>query len=72
MLEQFRPIAQRHNATIAQLVIAWTFTQPGLTHVLCGARNAQQAIENAQAGDITLTAEDCREIDNIVQNSQVT
>ena len=38
MLDQFRPIAERHQATLAQLVIAWTFSQPGLTCALCGAR----------------------------------
>lgn len=37
-LEQLRPIAQRHQASIAQLVIAWTCAQPGITCVLCGAR----------------------------------
>ena len=50
MLEQLRPMAQRHQATIAQLVIAWTCMQPGMTCVLCGARDPQQAIENAAAG----------------------
>ena len=40
MLEQLRPIAERHQASIAQLVIAWTFSQPGVTCVLCGARDA--------------------------------
>ena len=40
MLRQLRPMAERHKATIAQLVIAWTFSQPGMTCVLCGARDA--------------------------------
>ena len=37
MLEGFRPIAERHQASLGQLVIAWTYSQPGLTCVLCGA-----------------------------------
>jgi aryl-alcohol dehydrogenase-like predicted oxidoreductase len=36
-------------------VIAWTLAKPGITYALCGSRNAQQAIENAHAGDIILT-----------------
>jgi aryl-alcohol dehydrogenase-like predicted oxidoreductase len=58
MLEQLRPIAERHQVSIAQLVIAWTFSQPGVTSVLCGARNPQQAIENAAAADIRLSPEE--------------
>ena len=34
----------------AQIVIAWTLPQPGITFALCGARNPEQAIENARAG----------------------
>jgi aryl-alcohol dehydrogenase-like predicted oxidoreductase len=59
-LEQLAPIAQRHGATTAQLVIAWTFSQPGVTVALCGARDPQQALENAAAGDIALAAEEIR------------
>jgi methylglyoxal reductase len=62
MLDELRPIAQRHSATLAQLVIAWTYSQPGITCVLCGARNAQQAIENAKAAAIVLSPEDIETI----------
>jgi len=53
-LEELRPIADAHGATLAQLTIAWTLAQPGLTHALVGARNPQQAVENATAADIVL------------------
>jgi aryl-alcohol dehydrogenase-like predicted oxidoreductase len=58
ILAKFQPIADRHKATLGQVVIAWTFSQPGLTHVLCGARNAAQAIENAAAGEIALSPDE--------------
>jgi methylglyoxal reductase len=67
MLDQMRPIAQEHQLTLTQLVIAWTFSQPGLTHVLCGCRNAQQAIGNAAAGDVILSTEDMEIIDEILE-----
>jgi methylglyoxal reductase len=54
LLDRIRPIAERHGITISQLVIAWTLSQPGLTHALVGARTPQQALENARAGDVTL------------------
>ncbi len=58
LLAQFQPIADKHRCTMAQLVIAWTVSQPGLTHALVGARTPEQAIDNAGAGSITLDAED--------------
>ena len=66
MLEQLRPMAERHQATVPQLVIAWTAAQPGMTCVLCGARDPQQAIENAAAGDIVLSADEMETIGKLV------
>ena len=62
MLAQLQLMAQRHDATIAQLIIAWTFSQPGLTCVLCGARDAGQAVENAAAGKIVLSDDEINTI----------
>lgn len=58
MLDGWKPIAEKHACTLAQLVIAWTAAQPGATHVLCGARNVAQAVENAAAGALELDADD--------------
>lgn len=66
MLEQLRPIAADHGVSIAQLVIAGTFSRPGMTTALCGARDAGQAIENAAAGDVKLSAEEVEKIGNLV------
>lgn len=66
LLEQCGPIALRHQATIGQLVIAWTFSQPGLTCVLCGARDAEQAIENAEAGRITLSPDEIETMGRLI------
>lgn len=61
-LESLRPIAEEHNATLAQLVINWTFSQPGVTAALVGARDAKQAQENAGAAAFTLKAKEIQEI----------
>jgi aryl-alcohol dehydrogenase-like predicted oxidoreductase len=52
---EIRPIASAHRASISQLVIAWTLQQPGVTFALCGARNPEQARDNARAGILRLT-----------------
>lgn len=55
LMQEIDPIAEVHGATRAQVVIAWTLQQPGITFALCGARNPDQAKENAQAGRIKLS-----------------
>ncbi len=67
MLAEFNPIAEVHEATMSQLVIAWTFIQPGVTHVLCGARNEAQAIDNARAGELPLTQDEIQQMNDIIQ-----
>lgn len=59
-------IALRYELSIAQLVIAWTVAQKGITYALCGARNAQQAVENARAGDVALQADDVKLITGLM------
>jgi len=57
-LEKIRPLANDKNATLAQLVIRWTLEQPGITIALVGARNANQAIQNAKALSLKLSKEE--------------
>jgi len=66
-MNQIRPIAESKNATLSQLVLRWTTQQPGITVVLAGARNAKQALENAGAMDIQISAS---ELDFINHNLQ--
>jgi aryl-alcohol dehydrogenase-like predicted oxidoreductase len=48
-LDMIRPIADKHEVSLAQLVINWTIHQPGITAALVGARNAEQSAHNAKA-----------------------
>lgn len=57
------PVADRHGASIAQLVVAWTLNQPGITFALCGARDPAQALDNARAARLRLDAEDLARIE---------
>ncbi len=63
LMQAIQVVADAHGATCAQTVIAWTVQQPGITFSLCGARDAGQAVENAKAGRIRLSAEDLAMID---------
>ncbi len=62
LLKQFEKIASDHDATISQIVLAWTLSQRGCTHVLAGARTPEQVKENAGAGTIRLSGDEVRTI----------
>lgn len=55
-LEEIRPLVEEKKVSFAQLVLRWTTLQPAITVTLAGARNAKQAIANAQAMQIDLNA----------------
>ena len=66
--EALERIAQGYDLTVAQLVIAWTLAQPGITFALCGARNPAQATENAKAGQAVIIDTDLAGISNLVDS----
>ncbi len=57
-LNKIRPLAETKGATLGQLVLRWTLAQPGITVALVGARNPEQAVQNARAIDIKLSFEE--------------
>jgi aryl-alcohol dehydrogenase-like predicted oxidoreductase len=62
LLNNLKPIAERHQVTLSQLVINWTMNRPGVACVLVGARNAQQVIDNAGAMRFTLSEDEMKEV----------
>ena len=63
-LNKVKPLADEKQASLGQLVIRWTVEQPGITIALVGARDAEQAIQNAKAMDIELNLEELNFITN--------
>ncbi|MBD2453594.1 aldo/keto reductase [Nostoc sp. FACHB-87] len=63
-LDKLRPIAERHNSTLAQLALAWLIAQPQ-ANAIAGARYPEQAQDNAKAADVKLSSEEIAEIDSI-------
>lgn len=67
-LERIKPIADAHDASLGQLVIAWTIARPGITSAIVGARDAQQTKENLKAQNIKLSAEDMSQINKELES----
>ncbi|MGX5687716.1 aldo/keto reductase [Arcticibacter tournemirensis] len=57
-LDKLRPMASDKGASLGQLVLRWTIEKPGITVALAGARNVEQATQNAKAVDVKLSAEE--------------
>lgn len=62
-------IARRHDATLAQLAIAWSMAQGARTGVVIvpipGAKSRRHLEENVRAAELRLTAGDLAEIDRL-------
>jgi methylglyoxal reductase len=67
MLDGWKSLTEKYSCNLAQLVIAWTVEQPGLTFALCGARKPEHSIQNAAAGALTLEQNDIQQMRNDVE-----
>jgi aryl-alcohol dehydrogenase-like predicted oxidoreductase len=70
-LDTIKPVADKHDATLAQLTIQWTINQPGITIALVGARNQEQAIQNAKAADIDFSDDELAHIDQELEKLEL-
>jgi aryl-alcohol dehydrogenase-like predicted oxidoreductase len=71
MLDKLKPLAKSKNASLAQIVLRWTIDQPGITIALAGARNAEQAVQNAKAVDVKLSTDELNFINKQLEELQL-
>lgn len=62
-VDQVRPIATAHHATVTQVILAWYMQNPLVSVVIPGAKHADQVSANAQALDVTLSPAEYHTID---------
>lgn len=63
-VDKIRPIAQRHGATVTQIILAWYMQNPLISVVIPGAKRPEQVIDNAKAMQITLSRAEYQAIDD--------
>ena len=66
LVEELSSLAHSKHISLSQLVLRWTSLQKGITIVLAGARNAEQAISNAKAMDFDLNVSELEFINSAI------
>ncbi|ASF30681.1 MULTISPECIES: aldo/keto reductase [Bacillus amyloliquefaciens group] len=64
-VNQLKPIAEKHNADTAHIVLAWYLARPEIDILIPGAKRADQLKDNMKAASITLSAEEIAFIDKL-------
>jgi len=65
-LDKIKPLADEKGATLGQLVLRWTVEKPGITVALAGARNTEQAVQNARALNFDLSVDEFTYISDLL------
>jgi aryl-alcohol dehydrogenase-like predicted oxidoreductase len=65
LVDGMRPIAEASGISVAQLVLAWNWHQPGVTAAIAGSRDASHVRANAAAGDLELDATTLQRLDEL-------
>jgi aryl-alcohol dehydrogenase-like predicted oxidoreductase len=63
IVDALQAVATRRNATVAQIALAWLLHQPAVTSVIIGARNGSQLKDNLGSVNVSLDAEDLKQLD---------
>ena len=64
LLEQMRGIAQKHDASVAQVAIAWLLSKQAVTSVLLGSSKRSQIDNNLQSISLQLTIDELKGLDS--------
>ena len=65
--DALKPIAQRHQTTVAAVALAWTLAWPAVTGAIVGARAPAQVDGWIDAATLTLTTDDLEEIASAIE-----
>jgi aryl-alcohol dehydrogenase-like predicted oxidoreductase len=65
IVDVVRKVAERRDATMAQIALAWLLARPAVTSVTVGARTVAQLRDNLAATDLRLDEDDLAELDAI-------
>ncbi len=65
IIDVITEIGKQHNATPAEVALAWVRLQKGITSTIIGAKNIDQLRDNIKSVEITLSVDDLKKIDEV-------
>jgi aryl-alcohol dehydrogenase-like predicted oxidoreductase len=65
VVDAMRPIAERHQASVAQVALAWLLSRKQVSTVIIGAKTQEQLRDNLGASELELTAEDLQILEDV-------
>jgi aryl-alcohol dehydrogenase-like predicted oxidoreductase len=63
IVDVMRPIAQRHQVSVARVALAWLLSRQAVSSVIVGAKTPEQLADNLQATELVLTSEDLQALE---------
>jgi aryl-alcohol dehydrogenase-like predicted oxidoreductase len=64
-IDVMRPIAERHQVSVARVALAWLLARPQVSTVIVGAKTAAQLADNLAATDFEFAAEELAALDAV-------
>jgi len=64
-IDAMRPIAQRHEASVAQVALAWLLSRAQVSSVIVGAKTPEQLADNLASTNLALSAEELGVLDEV-------
>ncbi len=65
IVDELKKISINHNASVAQVAIAWLLHKEGVTSVIIGATKEEQLVDNLKSADIELTQDEITKLDEV-------
>ena len=65
IVEVMAEIAKAHNATVAEVALAWVRVQKGITSTIIGAKRVDQLQANIKSTELEFSADELKKLDEI-------
>ena len=65
IVDVMRPIAEAHDASVAQIALAWLLHKDAVTSVIIGARRMDQLEDNFGSVDVSLSDDEVAQLDEV-------
>jgi aryl-alcohol dehydrogenase-like predicted oxidoreductase len=69
-VDHLREVAKSHDATPAQIALAWVLSKRTVASVLIGANKVAQLEDNLMAVDVKLSAEEIAKLDELTAQAK--